>query len=271
MTLLFPKSNLFAYPGGNPGFDPSHPAIGTYTFSAVPMNNTFVDIKTGGVFTSYGSPLPTATITGITGPAVNFTTTSSQYLSRSGYPSASNYPPINTVAAIVTFNSIGTTQSIFCTTNGSSRGTLLTILNNGMIKLESPIGGWQASTFTLTANTPYFILCFFRNLSYIFIAVNLNTGKLQYSTANNGVNVFPSMTGVYQIGVFRDTNYYADMKLSAIMCSNAIFTIDKLMQWAQDPWGFWYPNLLRPELKGYYTTPSTDYFINANYLSIPQP
>jgi hypothetical protein len=249
-NLILRRPNLLGYPGTLPGFDLSHPASSTFVrgaatplqvgvlFSAVSATGSgnLIDIFHGKPSTLVGSP--TSSIDPVIGPGTNF--------------------PSSTTRATFTgptLGSVGTTIAFILKVNGtpSGYGTLCSwsVANQGLFirstrALDFYPFGDNLSTFTLSVGVPYFVVVTALGNATAssgiinFFAENLNTGQVSSNTIT-GVN-FNLLNTVPTIDVGSDgTAGFSNCTIAAIMYSQNYMSMKQVVQWAQDPWSFWYP------------------------------
>jgi hypothetical protein len=252
------RRNPFAYPGGLPGLDLTHPAAAGLSnglgFSAVWLaNGTFVDLVAGLSFTAISSSLPTKSTLGALGPCglVNATT---QPVQTSGQSMLT--PTALTMAAIVQFAGAGdgNTNTVISTNNASghfnqfgrapSSSNFQYFYNNAVI----------ASNYVLSTGIPYFIATSVLSSSKVnHVATNLLTGQI-FSTATTTSTTLGASSASPRIGEDFGSGHYAAAYIAAAMMSVKFMPMPALLAWAADPWSFWYPqkvqNVMFSALRG---------------------
>ena len=229
--------NKLAYPAGvQPGFDPTHVAAKGMSkgngASGVAMGSGFVSV----LWSSYTNTSVSKAIFGGVGPAITYPgaaiTNSTGQLSSStaaltcgaiiqvpaSYSSGSYYSILSTVDS---------TGTLFVLHSGVSNAPTLLLYSNGM-----------TSAFSLSVGTPYFVAASaLIGGSTNFVAVNLNNGSVSTSTTASAGSNFPTGNGA--IGNYNSNPFIGS--ISAIMWSPSYLSLSQLLQWASDPWSFWYP------------------------------
>lgn len=245
-AALFIPRNQLAYPGGlrKPGFDRTHPAAGSnmrYSGIAAP-GGAFINLLDGTVSTPTGGALSTV-IAPIIGKGVS-ETVSTRYNSIANVYSDS--PTAVTMAVIfmptgsvASFNSV-----IFSTKTGSVSGNaalavaantrLFSFYNNGSV--VSPTGAPA-----LVSNVPYFLLVSWAaSGAYSWAVVNLNTGQRWSGNPTSGLSTIVG-TSSWGIGTSLSSVQPFGVIASAMYSINNLLPYGNALQWAADPWSFWYP------------------------------
>jgi hypothetical protein len=98
------------------------------------------------------------------------------------------------------------------------------------------------SGITISAGTPYFVaMSSSSTLSQtFFVVVNLSTGKIQTASTSTLVN-FGNCDQLYLIGNRQAAQLQCTGGIAAVMSTRKFNSLSTLMQWATDPWSFWYP------------------------------
>jgi hypothetical protein len=241
-TLL--KRNPFAFPGGAPGFDPSHPAAGVIRASYVCDGSLFSSLSDGGRTTIGAGTRVVGPIAGL-GNAANF---------NAGWCAIQGGQPVTndldfTYAAI--FQPITNTANSAQFCNDSTTGTAgvwFGQVGSGSMGFV-PVGKTSVNTGLAAATAdPYFwaVSCHWNGASYDWTSVvrRLNTGVLQKATGTGVANAIPvAPNGTYVIGnQGAGTNFkQARCQQATLMFSGQFHDLPTLVKWAEDPWAFWYP------------------------------
>lgn len=235
-----------SFPAGvAPGFDSSHPVSKNVQFSGVTLGSNIVDLMTGkpGVF-SLGTPTPTADAMG---PALKFPLAGSPTVSFAGKPLYAGHDFV--LAAIVMFDTVSGTQFILSTSNNAGSGASLRILNSGAFRFSFGMNGAAAFNSTIipnpVANVPYFFAASVRQnnssqFDICMVVTNLLTGAICSDSLANQNTASATDTGTCEVGA-RVGGSQALGRIYASMYSTAAASIPTLLQWAADPWSFWYP------------------------------
>lgn len=233
--LILPlQGNKLAYPGRTPGFDPSHPASakisGTHGFSGVASGNTFLSLARAQKPSAQG--VSSASIRGDIGPNVIFTGSTTRLTFTS--------PAVNDAsqlcAGIFNLPSVSGTSTLFQSGAGNG-GTFF--IGAGTVQIFNPgTGQILFSGLNPVAGVPYFVIWSYNSSKSNGLLLNLQTGQVQTITGIGGS--IATSSGAYWIGIDNGTNFFAG-SLAAVMFSPQFMSIPQMLQWAQDPWAFWYP------------------------------
>lgn len=236
------RNNLLAYPAGvQPGFDPNHPAARGMSsgngVSLICQNGSAVNLLNGNRAT-IGGGVPGEAINGVIGPATTFGSAAadgleftSQALTNSG---KGTWGAIVQLAGVVS----GQYQCII-----GNLGSGMLLLDRTSHNLEVYVGAAYTNTSTLALglNVPYFIAAsYFNSSSMMFLLLNLSNGNLQTQNAS-GITAPSASTGTVTIGNNNFIGQSFDGQIAAAMFSPQSTPLPELLQWAQDPWLFWYP------------------------------
>ena len=264
MPLIYPVRNPLAYPGGNPGFDPAHFAGGPrIRFSGVATGSGFSSILTGVKMPLVGAIVP---MQSQIGPLVGTTV---------GSVNAYTQAPIQNDIAPSAF----TTATILQYTghNTNSWATYFSILsyNMGLDIVWYSMNNYGTNSsvpFSFSAGNPYFVVLTCISNTVRILLKNLNTGTLK-TYIGTGPTILPDITSSYvYIGGGGPSTSALLGGVAAFMYSvNNPLTPIQLLQWAQDPWSFWYPQTVRQQIQNhnYVTAPSTDYTLKCSNLLLP--
>lgn len=245
-SLLLKRSSPFAFPGGAPGFDSSHPAAQSISighgFSGIAKNGGFVNLLSGtrGV----NSNGPTSALIGTIGPSLDY---SGSTMSTAFAGQSSVVDGVATIAGIFQLDSIGlAVQSIFCSSSASSTGVLLSINSTGLLTISVPgRNGSLNTTPLLSAGVPYFVAASMVAVTggaANIVVVNLATGQVQsVVTTMNTLASLPAPNGTYFVGQRGAGSSALIGKLATVMFAPQFTSMAQLMAWAADPWSFWYP------------------------------
>jgi hypothetical protein len=254
MGLILPfRPNKLAYPGGIGGINPAHPAAQNLYLSAVAVNS--------GTFTSGGAPSPFVNL--VTGapltrtniganPGGTFSMDGSIGASYAFSSSANSTFGLNlsltagqsaakTVGAIFKFSvqgGVGVYQSVVVFNVGVEG---LYILNGAP---DWFLGSDNLSSITLTVGHAYYVAtsAFPSGATTLinFVVKDLTTGQVRSATTTRA----STPATVTAVGVGNDQLGSSDPSLfpiAAAMYSGAALGIPQMLNWAQDPWFFWYP------------------------------
>lgn len=147
-----------------------------------------------------------------------------------------------TMAAIVKFTSTATTQAIWCLGDSGSVGWVIQS-NAGTLELApAPFTTAASSGVAFSTNTPYFCAASGQSANTNFVVKNLITGLARTANATTAMTATAS-NGNYVIGNYgNDANSIAG-SVACVMAATGtpILGQKELLQWADDPWSFWFP------------------------------
>lgn len=240
--------NPLGFPGGvRPGFDASHAAAKQIKFSGVSRGANFGSILKGTVGSLTGTP--TSAINAFCGVATNYSA-STMNSAFAGF--TTNTPAAFTFAVICVPVTLGGATQLIITdgASGSSAGTQ-GIGFNGSNKWTVGIGSTPtfiatSSTPAVVANTPYFIaVSELGGTGYNIVVSNLRTGQTTSEVVATATAI-SVWTGTFNVGNQNAANGARVFQglIAAVMCSEGYLSVPQLLQWAQDPWSFWYPRTL---------------------------
>ena len=239
MALLLPTRNPLAYPAGvAPGFDPTHVAGKSVEFSAISVGGNFINLFSGIPGTITGSPTPK--IDGKIG--VSTTLAGEGSTNQIGFinPDLAAYSGV-TYAAILILSSIGTSaQGVVANGNGTS-SSIRFASTTGIFTFVLGGVAATASILAANANVPYFVAASWDGSIIKYLLADLSKGLVLTDT-----KVF-SHAGVGPAGGFIVGNSSAQTQglggsIATAMYGPGVLSMSQLLQWAADPWSFWYPD-----------------------------
>jgi len=255
LPLIFPVNRLI-YPGGAPGFDPSHFAAARICFSAVATPAGPIALTPGA---PHGPPSvtgsPTLGIDGHMGPYVQGTGsggTTSYYSFANTSPMPLAYSPNITIAAIASLSVVNSGTNTIFNTEGDSpatAGSAMIVGAASLLTLKNTNANVAGSSGALSANVPYLFI-----LSQLgggggsgvvnWLVMRLDNGKITSGT-NTGLSNTPGNPTSSHFFTFggaasaQDTGHARNV--AAVMASSVFLTLPQMLLWAQRPWDFWYP------------------------------
>ncbi len=242
-----PLRNVLSYPVGIPaGFDPNHIASKgialKHGFSGVAMGANFVNLLDGVVGSLTGTP--TASI-GAIGPNTQYNG-QAQTVASSFAGQSTTKDTAATIAGIVLLPSInGATSCLFSTTGSAATGIqFFYTATTGVINITGLTGtGGTNTSLAFAANIPYFVIASRSGDAGTnsFLLMRLDNGKIQTDT-QTAVTLGGAPNGTYAVANTPGTARSFGGKIAALMFSPAYMPIPQMLQWAQDPWSFWYPH-----------------------------
>lgn len=236
--------NPLAYPAGYaPGFDPNHVAALNPVFSSVASGANHINILTGTPATVTGTPLHK--IKNVMGPTLDFDTSNANYVNFSGFqttaiPSGTLGMILELTSSIAGYNYIFTYGPV----SGGSATGCLSLIQGNIFKMQNNTGSIISSGVTLEVGVPYFLACCFSDslAATDFYIKDLKTG--QFKTAFLGASnaITAALSGNCDLGTSPRDHQIARTSFAAAMFSRSYTPRPAMMQWAADPWSFWYPN-----------------------------
>lgn len=235
MQIVF-KPNPLSYPGRLPGLNLYHPASSGFRFSAIPTGNDFISISPLAIPTLTAT-VPTYSIDGALGPVGVYTSsTNSNAVSFGGTSTTAD--TAGTLAAIFRLADTLSTYAPLNTSN-TSNGWAINLATTVQVVLPGTVV--VDFGLTLTAGVPYFVAVSSISGSQVAVLINLNTGKVVTGT---GASAFTAgaQNGAVAVGGWSHNAQTFSGNLAAVMWSAVFLPLPQLLQWAYDPWSFWYPN-----------------------------
>ena len=232
--LYVPRRSRLAFPAGvAPGFNQEHVVANGTQISAIPRNIGAIDLLTGipGITSNpgnFGAP----GIDGIIGPFLNGQTNILMQWTVANLP---NLNPPNPITFGFVFKLTATTATQLIYFGSGSDGwridvsTTVALVSNGVVN--------TGNSFTLAANVPYFLAMSANDTAVNSVLVNLSTGQTFTDTKSVSGNTAITLvsTDGFMLG------YGNTVPVAAGMMANAFHGMNDLLQWAADPWSFWYP------------------------------
>ena len=228
-ALALPVRNPLVYPGGNPGFNPNHPA-------AKGIRLSFVASMVGGFPTIITAP-------GVTGkPSVFSGTPTSQIRALIGPTLAGNLvvPAINEKPNSVTFAAIHNSVSnsgngIFVDNNALNNNSASVIIGTASGIPALFVAGNTITTLGVLPLDNWFIAGSYNGSICNMVATRLSNGLILAATGSS-TNTFGTPTSA-EYGISSGDSYLAAASYSI----NNYLSLSQLEQWAAAPWDFWYP------------------------------
>jgi hypothetical protein len=226
--------NPLAFPSGMvAGFDPSHPLSKNIRFSGIASDGNFFNLLSNKPGTVVGAP--SANIDAILGSNATFTN-STDAANFSGQSTVNDGNV--TICCIVYFNSVSASQALFASSSVNTGWRFAYDNPSGYFNIIA--GGVTGINMGIApvANVPYFLAASASSTQSSVVLARLDTGKVTFATSTGASPVAPN--GTYQVG--NDTfSEVAKAKISTVMFSASFTSLQQLLQFAQDPWSFWYP------------------------------
>lgn len=242
VSFPYPPRNPLTFPSGvQPGVDITHPASRNLRYSGIAApGGTVINLLDGARALTQNTP---TTLPTIIGPTLNALTTTGWC---TGGSIVADTIAADTQGVIIIPKESTSVGRVFVRTN-----TNITVGIAGIVLINLVLGYiTQGSVgsfgITLALDTPYFVAISVRNGNRNCIVRNLETGQIQTAetvtaTAMNNSNA------PYGIGGNFSGARSAGCQIAAVMFSaNNYLKPQALLQWALDPWAFWYPNFPYP-------------------------
>lgn len=251
MLALASRSRL-AFPGGRPGFDPNHPALGGFVGESnapVPAKgNGFSLIANGASFYDlFNSPVTAAsTGSGVDlgiGQYVSFTS-SSMNCQLSNQSTTSNSAA--TYGFIIKFVALTAGYQTFLSAQNNLGNRLLAAHGSNFVCFDAADRG----TVAISAGVPFFLGATIRHTSTTnftdTVAVNLLTGQTASASSSAASGGPVNQSGVWIGNQNNNTAQFSNAFISHAMFAPAGITKAALLKWAGDPWSWWYPGNSAP-------------------------
>lgn len=234
----------YHYPGGSvpAGFDPSHPMAAHCVCSAVAVGNGFANLLLGGKGTINGAPV--AVPGSIIGPAVSMSAAASS-------PDAVWFTPTDTSSAAqitgaVIWKFVATPAnqcSMLCYEQGPSNTGAQLGMNFGELMVQSGGANTMGTGYFPSLNVPYFAAFSANTATANIVVRRLDTGQIVVAkTMTNGTALGSGFIGPeVVIGNVMGYGQSAGGHYAAAMVNYNFTSLSALRAWAEDPWGFWYP------------------------------
>lgn len=142
---------------------------------------------------------------------------------------------------ICTFNSLSAAFQSIAQNCTSAFNAVRLAMQGTTGKFNFFLSGNNLTTFVASVNTPYFVAASgFSSGTLNWVIVNLASGQIVAeshacsafpATSMGGQNIIGNNSGQPMLGI-----------VAAAMYSPAYMPLTQLLQWAADPWSFWYPN-----------------------------
>ena len=203
--------------------------------STIALTGNSINLLNGKRGTTSGAP--TSTIDGIIGPCTVFTT-GTQF---NRFTGPTTTPAQFTMATIFRPTAISNSP-LFSTSTTGSTGYIF-FLTASDIKVFDNQAVTIASGTTLTVGVPYFLLISYNGTAATFLWVRLDTGQVKTVTAS-GTLVPANGNGNFNIS--SDLGDTPAQNVATLAFFPQYLELSGMLQWAQDPWSFWYPrNILQ--------------------------
>lgn len=244
MPLLLTGQNTLAFPYGiAPGVDLTHPAAGaSLAFSVV--GNGISLLKSGiASGSNNANTFPVDSIIGLgTKNASNL----------SGFTYAGQSTAANTSVTFAFIGRVvnaGGTFAYIGSANSGTGGAFFGVDSGGNFIVQGN-GSFVESTFPAYVSTaPYFAAVSLNPSSCVFAVRRLDTGKIFSSSAAGFTMIAPDGTYAYAgCSASGSVGNIGGGTCAAGMISFKFTPLAQLLQWAQDPWSFWYPNYFTGDL-----------------------
>lgn len=233
MRLSFPV-------GVTPGFNPQHIAGGAPRFSGISNGSNFISLLQGANRGTIGGG-PVGLVDGIIGPATNYSAATDASSFSGQYTAAIDTS--STIGAIFVLNSVASAnQIIFSETSNGTVKTLALNISSGVAALNYNGVTSFSSSISVVVDVPYFLVSSVQDGNIInFALTNLRTGQVRTSSIASSQTRSNAQTGTNSVGTRVASNLVMNGKLAAVMFNAVYLPLPALIQWANDPWSFWYP------------------------------
>jgi hypothetical protein len=229
--LLRLQRSLLAVPSGrNPAFDPLHPASATPRFSGVSVGGNFINLMNAKKGVLNGTPIP------VISPGIGVSSQMSGATTEIAFPGA--FAAVvelpMTMAMIIEFGAVTGSPGVFQT--GTNTGGWDFHINGTTMRITAAnVSDNDLTGMTVAAGIPYFAAVSATSAGIKGVLTNLQTGQI--TTGTHAAQTPGSTNGTITLGENNSTNF----TMAAAMTSGAALSAAQLLEWAQDPWSFWYP------------------------------
>jgi hypothetical protein len=260
--------SALSYPGGRPLFNPSHFASNgcVASIGILPTSTTTYNILRLGFVQQNGGR--TAVIDPVLGTAVNLNGFSNCRIENLPTTGTSNKC---TFAVMVRIPAVGANNgTLMNDTNTNSFSVALSITSSKTVSFSKNGSGTIVdSGITLSNNVPYFIIASSDDtIGVNFLVLRLDTGQVTTVFVAD-TNTITTTTGgfITYAGGALSYNIIFGLGMFATSAGGAgaiQLSIAQMLQWAQNPWQFWFPNgidliesiysfaqLAQPDVQGY--------------------
>jgi len=231
--------NPLSYPAGaRPRFDQSHPVAGGVRFSAVIQGGGALNVLTGQHAGFSVAPAATVIAAGLAGicSGTGGSTPNNSMQFANQYTGADTSA---TAAVIAQFPNLGTTMYPF--RSGVTGGISFSISTVGVFLCSDVVSNNKSSGITLLAGVPYFLACSFNPAATVFVVKRMDTGQTYFSSPGTPFLAPGAPDGNLQIGSKGSSEAGVDRYILSAMFSGQFNSLPVLLQWAADPWAFWFP------------------------------
>lgn len=208
------------------------------------LSNTFLNLLTGAIGVANASlPVGGTTVKAYLGPGAGFDNSSgNQRVSFSAGMPAAVAPYPATLAGIFSVTALHASSVQNIIENAAGAQLQLCMNGAGSTFVLNRWGGSNDDTgFTPTVKVPYFLAVTTDNTSTtVFVWTRLDTGVVRFFTATPAGAAVPG-TIATSIGNSSAGNAF-DGFIGPVMYSQAVNTLGAMLEWAADPWSFWYPD-----------------------------
>ena len=228
-NALIAMRNPFIYPGGNPGFNPNHPAANGIRYAmAANYNSATITIAPGATGASGNYNSPTFKTQGLLGPSINIT-------SGGVFTTAINEKPSSFTCSAIFYNTTTNATALLLNNNSGTNTNGVSIGLNGGVPVLFNNGTSIQPTFGQAASDYYFFAASTNGVTANWVLKLLRTGG-QYALTFAAASTFSTPTfNQYLVG-------QAPAYLAACSYSiNNFLSLPQLVAWAAAPWDFWYP------------------------------
>lgn len=252
VILPFKTTSPLVFPGRKASFDSSHPFAKGCFWSVVSLGASAINLCKPSPKPTAQVSAPTRVIDGALGIASKFTGVTSNSLVFTG-GSKAQVDLAFTYACFYRPATIASNTSIVSNSTTVNTGSLLSYnTGNACLILGSELVAPMLSGINLIVGVPYFIVASATGPSaststwtHNWVVVRLDTGQITTATGTSSQSWAASNGNMLFGGASSGQgNLDADGNLAAAMYSNVFTSVPQMLQWAQDPWAFWYPRTL---------------------------
>ena len=237
MAYIIQPRNRLIYPGGNSGFDPSHPAAKGVRFAGVATGNSFLSITDPRTATAHN------TISFRQTPIGPTLWTDDSHTGNITVP-----VPVDTTVSAINFASIaylsGAVRGTYAKFIGVDTPEQGILIHNGIF---NPVvnGTSYYPSYTFGAGIYFVAMSAFSGVLN-WVVCNMTTGAIitgSQSAASPGSSTggYVNLGGTLNYGA----SYLGGGLATAFYGVNTPLSVGDLQRWASDPWALWYPQYTR--------------------------
>jgi hypothetical protein len=206
-------------------------------FAGVPLGNGYIGFAPGNATLATLTGSPAAKILSPIGPAFACSGTN-----RATFTIATPVTPY-TLAAIFLWNGTNAATQDICGALATtvSQGVGLSMGSTGIPGIRAHSAQVLSTLPAIVAGRSYFLaISGVSTVGFSIAYTTLDTGQV-FSQFVSDAGAILSATSSFTIGNLGDGSRPLNGSIGPTMFSNVLCSLPQLVQWASDPWSFWYP------------------------------